>query len=182
MVSGKAQLELRHGGFKIVPAVGKTAATDHEIPKVGEVRLSDVFISLADLLHCHGGQRQCAIQQGLERRGHPVAVQREAPDQQIASKDLVQNLPHIVVMDAGSAVSHTGKAAGAVFDVLVDHMDDMYLLGRSRLHPIQKGTGDVHGVAVLPFGTSVQYKDFHSLSPYRCAFRRGKLGGISRPH
>ena len=46
-------------------------------------------------------------------------------------------------------------ADGAEFDVLVDHMDDMDILPRCALHPLQKGAGDVQGVALLPFGAAV---------------------------
>ena len=67
-------------------------------------------------------------------------------------------------MDAGAAVSHTGKASGTVFDVFVDHMDDMVLLACRFVHSVQKDAGDVHGVALLPLGASVQYKNLHLIS------------------
>ena len=64
-------------------------------------------------------------------------------------------------MDTRTAISHTRKAAGAVFDVLVDHMDDMYLLVRRFFHSFQKSAGHVHGIAVLPFGAPVKNKNLH---------------------
>ena len=78
---------------------------------------------------------------------------------------MVQDLPHIVIMDAGPAVSHTGKTSATVFYVFVDYMDDMYILMRCFIHPLKKGSGDVQGVTVLPFGASVQNKDLYLSSP-----------------
>jgi hypothetical protein len=59
-------------------------------------------------------------------------------------------------MDAGTAILHTGKAACAVFNVLIDGVDDMYILQYRFLHTFQKRTSDVHGIAFVPFGASVQ--------------------------
>jgi hypothetical protein len=67
-------------------------------------------------------------------------------------------------MDAGATVPHAGKAAGAVFDAPVNGMDDLHVLPRSFLHARQKGAGDVHGIALVPFGTSVQNQYLHVLS------------------
>ena len=82
----------------------------------------------AHLPHGHGGQRHGAVQQRLQRRGHAIAVQREAEQQQITLQDLIQDVPHVVVMDACAAVALAGKAASAVFDMFVDHINDMDIL------------------------------------------------------
>ncbi len=83
--------------------------------------------------------------------------------QKIAVQNLLQNRFHIVIMDAGAAVSHTGKAASAVFNVLIDGMDDVYILRCRFLHAVQKCTGDVHRIAIIPLGAPVQNKYLHWL-------------------
>jgi hypothetical protein len=66
-------------------------------------------------------------------------------------------------MDAGTTVPHTGKASSAVFNVLIDGVDDMYILWCHFLHPVQKCTGDVHGITFVPLGAPVQNKYLHWL-------------------
>ena len=166
MVAREALFELCDGRLKVVLAVGEAAATDHHVAQAGEIRLSDVLIAIAHLPHGHGGQRHGAVQQRLQRRGHAIAVQREAEQQQIALQDLIQDVPHVVVMDACAAVALAGKAASAVFDMFVDHINDMDILRRRRLHPFQECAGDVQGVAVFTLGTSVKNKNLHGLTSF----------------
>ena len=65
-------------------------------------------------------------------------------------------------MDAGAAIALTGEATHAVFDALVDDMYQLDFLIRHLFHSFQEGTGDVQGVAFLPFGTAVENKCLHS--------------------
>ena len=57
------------------------AVADHHIFQVAEIRLTDVLVAVADLLHCHRRQRQGAVKQRFQRRGHTVAIERIAPNQ-----------------------------------------------------------------------------------------------------
>lgn len=166
VVGGEALLELRDGGLEVVLAVGEAAAADHQVAEVREVGLADVLVAVADFAHGHGGQGHGAVQQGLQRGGHAVAVQREAEQEEVAFEDLLQDGLHVVVVDAGAAVDLAGEAAGAVFDVAVDDVDHVDFLGCGILHALQEGTGDVHGVALVPLGTSVENKYLHFIPPF----------------
>jgi hypothetical protein len=74
-------------------------------------------------------------------------------------------------MDAGAAVSHASKAARTVLNILIDGMDDMYILRCRFLHAIQKCPGDVHGIAIVPLGAAVQNQYLHfSFLPPRLIF------------
>jgi hypothetical protein len=48
-----------------------------------------------------------------------------------------------------------GKAAGAVFDMLVDGGNDFDLVVSDLVHAVKKCACDVHGVAFIPLGASV---------------------------
>ena len=121
-----------------------------------------MLIAVPDLSHGHGGEGQSPVQQGFQMGGHAVGIEGEAPDQELAVQDLLQDLPHIVVVDAGPAVAHAGEAACAVFDVPVDDVDRGDLLGLLLPHPLQKGPGDMQGVAVFPFWAAVQNQNLHA--------------------
>jgi hypothetical protein len=55
-----------------------------------------------------------------------------------------------------SAVSHTGKAARAVFNMHIYYVNDMYFIVFGIIHPVKKCAGDVHGITFIPFGTAVK--------------------------
>jgi hypothetical protein len=68
-------------------------------------------------------------------------------------------------------------------------MDDVDILVCCFSHPVQEGTGDVHGVAVLPLGASVQNKNLHLssasffifiLSP--AGIKQAESGPHGQPH
>ena len=67
-------------------------------------------------------------------------------------------------MAAHTAVSHTGKAAGAKLDMLIYDMDHTDLLRLRLLHSLQKCAGDVERIALFLLRASVKNKYFHSLS------------------
>ena len=147
-------------------AVGKSAAADHQIFQVGEIRLTHMLIALAHLPHGDAGQRQSAVDQVFQHGGHPIAVKRKAEQQQITCQNLLQNGAHIVLVTAHAAVAHTGKAPGAECNVPVDDMDQLNLLGRRILHSIQEGTGDMQCIAAVSLRASVKNQNFH----FSCSF------------
>lgn len=110
----------------------------------------------------HGGQWQGPVDQIFQHGGHPIAIQGEAEQQQIAGQHLLQDLPHIVVDPAMPAIVFAGKAASAEGNAPVGHLHGLYLLGRKLVHARQKGPGDVHGVAFFLLGASVKHKNFHA--------------------
>ena len=168
-VMREAQLELLHRRLEVMLAVREAAAADHQIFQTTEVRLTDVLIAVADLLHRHGRQRQDTVEKRLERRGHPVAVERIAPDQQVAVEDRLQYPAHIVVVDTGAAVAHTTEASSAVFDMLIDRMDDGDVIPVGLVHPLDERAGDVHGVALVPLRAAVEHQYLHPFTSGLCA-------------
>ena len=181
MALGKQEPELGRRGLKILAAVGKAAAADHEIAEAGKVRLAHMLVALAHLHHGHAGQGQHAVDDGLQRRGHAVAIEGEAEHQQIALEDLLQDGLHIVPVDAGPAVVHAGKAAGAGFDMLIHGVEKPHLLFSRLPHPLQKGPGDAESVALLPLGTAVQNQDPHAFSSFRAASPFSRMGRAALP-
>ena len=106
-------------------------------------------------------QRRRYTEKRLHRRGHTIAVEWEAPNEQIAVEDFLENVAHIVIVNTVAAVSHTGKAALAVFNMLVDRVDKAHFVLRHLVHPVQESAGNVHGVAVFFFGAAVDDEYFH---------------------
>ena len=98
-----------------------------------------MLVALAAFSHGHGGKRHGSIQQRLQRRRKSIAVQRKAEQQQVAFQHFSKKGAHIVAVTAGSAVALAGKAAGAVFDVPVDHVDQLHVLRGFPGHSLQKG-------------------------------------------
>lgn len=127
MVAGKEQLELLHGGLEIVGAVGETAAADHDETQVGRIRPGIVLIALAHLAHGHGSKGKNAVDEGLQRAGHAVAIQGIAHQQHVAGLDFFQHAGHVVPVDAGSAVAPAGEAAGTGLNVQIGHVEDFRL-------------------------------------------------------
>ena len=142
-------------------AVGEAAAANHQVAQAGEVGLAGMLVTLADFPHRHRRERHRTVEQCFQRCRHTVAVQRETEKQQVAIKNLFQNLTHVVVVDAGASISFTCEAAGAVLDVSIDDMNERDLLRRSLLHSVKECARDVYGVALLPLGAAVEYEYFH---------------------
>ena len=153
--------ELSHSRLKVVPAVGETAAADHQITQTREVCLTNMFIPVTDFFHGHARKRQDAINDSLQRCRHAVAIEGEAQNKQVAAQNFLQNCFHIILMNAGAAIMHTGEAACAIFNMQVNGVEHVYLLISDFPHPCQKSTGNAEGVAFLFFGTAVQYQYFH---------------------
>ena len=118
-------------------------------------------IAPVHLFHCHRGQGEGSVNEIFKPCGHSVAVERIAEQQQVAAQHLLQNLTHIIVDGAMSAVVFADKAAAAKLDMLVSHINRTDFLRGSFSHAVQKCTGNVHGIAFLFLWTSVKNKDFH---------------------
>ena len=74
-------------------------------------------------------------------------------------------------MDTLSAITLTGETACAIFDMLVDNINDTDLLRSGFFHAVKERPCYVHRVAFLTLGTAVQNKYFHSdLSPSASQF------------
>lgn len=101
------------------------------------------------------------VQHRLQGCGKTVAVQGKAEQQQIAFQHFLKNGAHIVGVAAGPAVALAGKAAGTVFDVPVNNVDQTHLLRGRLLHPLQKRPGHVQRIAFVPLGASIEHHDFH---------------------
>ena len=98
-------------------------------------------------------------------------VETIAEQQKIALQNFAEKLLHIVIMDTLSAVTLTDETACAIFDMLVDNIDDMDFLRSSFFHAFKERSCYVHRVAFLTLGTAVQNKYFHSdLSPSASQF------------
>ena len=171
MVVREHQLELHHRRLKILLAVRKSAAAYHHVSYVRKVCLSDMNIPVALLLHRHTRKRHCAVSESLHRRRHSVAVKRVAEQQKIALQNFVEECFHVVIMDTLSAVALAGETARAIFDMLVDNIDDVDFLRSSFFHAFKERPCYVHSVAFFTLGTAVQNKYFHSdLSPSASKF------------
>lgn len=95
-------------------------------------------------------------------RRHFVAVKRVTEQQKIALQHFAEKFFHVIVMDALSAVTLTSETARAIFDMLVDNIDDMNILRSDFFHAINERPCYVHFVTFFTLGTAVQNKYFHS--------------------
>ena len=161
VIVGEQKFKLPNGRFKVILAVRESTPADHKIPKMRVIPLTDMEITPVHLFHCHRGHWQGSVNEIFKPGGHSVGIARIAEQQQVTGQHLFQNLPHIVIYHAASAVTLTGKAAFAELDVLVYHINGLYLLGGGFLHAVQKGAGDVHGIAFLFLRASVKNENFH---------------------
>jgi len=66
-------------------------------------------------------------------------------------------------MDTLSAVAFAGETACAVFDMLVDNIDDMDFLRSGFFHAFKERQCYVHRVAFFTLWTAVKNKYFHSV-------------------
>ena len=166
------QPELHRYRFKVVAGVWESAAADHRVAKAAVIRLCGVFITVAVFLHFYAVQRQRPVDQPLERRRHAVAVERKAEQQQIAGQDIRQNLLHIVLTDTAAA-AHTGEAPPARLNHPVNRADGLHLDRQNIAHAVEKSARQAHGVALFPFGRTVDEQDFHEFCSPFCRISSG---------
>ena len=121
--------------------------------------------SAVHFLHAKLNQGNCAVQHGFQVRGHGVAVQRKAPDDQIRFQVCFQNAVLVILLNAlAIALLSAAKAAKTGTDILFDHMDDCNIACFFRRKSLQKTGGHAHGIAFL-FGTAVEHQYVHLFTP-----------------
>ena len=66
-------------------------------------------------------------------------------------------------MDTLSAVALASETTRAIFDMLVDNIDDVDFLRSGFFHAVKERSCDVHRVTFFTLGTAVKNKYFHSV-------------------